>query len=223
MNVYTTQPAAPTTTNNKGAQILLSPTVPFPPLNWWRQALACQNVVIDTGEHYQKMSYRNRYYVASAQGKMLLSLALANGRNQRIASNQVRIAYNEPWQQQHWRTLVSLYQRSPYFEFFEHYFEPMFQQQYEYLHEWNMVGIQQIIKILKLPITLTETKVYQKHYSEEYIDIRNDFKPSPKKEWHHPEYYQVFKDRIGFVPDCSILDLIFCEGMQTKTILQQQG
>lgn len=200
---------------------MISSSIPFPPVYWWIKAFQSKNVTIDLAEHYQKMSYRNRYYLAAPDGKILMSLPLENGRNQRISISEVKLSADTNWQSNHWKTIVSLYNRSPFFEYFEHYFKSIFEQSFESLHAFNIAGIIQINKLLKLGLNIQTTNTFIKTYPDEIIDIR-DIKPQQEPEGMNMlTYYQVFEDRCGFQPNCSILDLLFCEGMATRDLLMR--
>jgi len=198
---------------------MVSSSIPFPPVSWWIYALQSEQVTFDLAEHYQKMSYRNRYYLAAPEGRLLMSLPLEHGRNQRIPVHAVQLSYRTDWQNTQWKTITSLYGRSPFFEYFEHRIAPLFREQKEYLHEWNIAGIRLICELLKLPLTFTETEDYIKEYPPETTDLRKIFKPQSEQEKEAVFYHQVFEDRTGFIPGCSILDLLFCEGMHAKAIL----
>jgi hypothetical protein len=105
-------------------------------------ACKAKQITFDLAEHYQKMSYRNRYYLAAPEGKLLMSLPLEHGRNQRMPVSEVKISDRSNWQSNQWKTIVSLYGRSPFFEYFEHHFKPLFENRYANLHDWNRAGIQ---------------------------------------------------------------------------------
>lgn len=199
--------------------MLVSASIPFPAISWWQQTIHHNKVLIDVAENYQKMSFRNRYYIASPQGKLLLSIPLQMGRNQRKPVQEVRIDYKEKWQARHWKTIVSCYHRSPFFEYFEYLFRSLYEDQYELLHEWNKTGVNLIKEILQLKINIAETSIYQRQYAGDVTDIRESFVPQAVYNGQVKEYYQVFSDRTGFIPDCSVLDLIFCEGKQSMALL----
>ncbi|MFT4063012.1 MAG: WbqC family protein [Edaphocola sp.] len=196
---------------------LVTASMPFAPVSWWQRAAKAGNVIVDLAEFYQKMSLRNRYYLAAPGGKQLLSVPIAGGRNQRIATGHVSISYDTDWQKNHWRTIVSLYGRSPYFEFYAPYLEPLFQEKHERLHDWNQKGMAIVVKLLHLPVHFVASNDYVAHYGPEVLDLRM-LKPSADQE-ARSRYRQVFEDRIGFLPDCSILDLLFCEGPDARTFL----
>jgi len=196
-------------------------SAPFPPISWWTLALKDKKITLDHSEHYQKMSYRNRYYLATPQGKQLLSIPLLNGRNQRVPMAEVRIDNRIPWQTQHWRTLISLYNRSPFFQYFEHELLPLFQQEFDLLADFNLSGIRLLNQLLKLNLEISITESYKEDYPEE-TDIRQSLKPNATEDdeaLNINSYYQVFADRSGFLPNCSILDLLFCEALQAPLIL----
>ena len=200
---------------------MISSSMPFPPVSWWIMALEAKNIVLDTAEHYQKMSYRNRYYLTGADGKVLMSLPLQSGRNQRKAVKDVLISKDTEWQSQHWKTITSLYRRSPFFEYYEHLLQPLFEAEFDSLHAWNKAGIYRVAEVLRLNIQITETEKYISQYSQDNIlDIRNTFVPQANPPFPLPEYHQVFVERCGFQADCSILDLLFCEGNHAASLLQ---
>jgi hypothetical protein len=199
---------------------MISSSIPFPPIYWWIKACQSKTVTIDLGEHYQKMSYRNRYYLAAPEGKILMSLPLENGRNQRVSMKDVKLSDETNWQSNQWKTIVSLYNRSPFFEYFEHYFKPLFEKPFESLHAFNIEGIHQINNLLKLGLNIETTEEFIKQYPEEITDLRNTLKPqSEPEEMKTIAYYQVFEDRAGFQSNCSILDLLFCDGMAARDFL----
>lgn len=175
-----------------------------------------KDVCIDIAEHYQKMSYRNRYYLASPQGKILLSIPLKEGRNQRKPVKEILIDNKENWQVKHWRTIVSLYARSPFFEYYEYRFRFLFEDSFEYLHQWNMESLKLMDELLASDLQLSETDFYKEHYGDTITDIRKTFVPQALQHISSTQYYQVFSDKTGFIPDCSALDVLFCEGSLLK-------
>jgi len=51
------------------------------------------------------------------------------------------------------------------------------------------------------------------------LDMRTKFSPKKETQINLPEYTQVFSDKFGFIPNLSILDLIFMEGTNTENYL----
>ncbi len=195
---------------------IVSSFLTFPNISWWKQVASADTLVFDAAEHFQKMGYRNRYRVAGANNSILLSIPLVNGRDQRLPMHDVLIHNEEHWQVQHWRTLVSVYKRSPYFEHFEDSLRPLYETQFLHLVDFNKAAFEWVKKQLKLDIEVQETSAFIKEYPPEIADLRNVKIDSA----NIPKYYQVFEDRVGFIPHLSILDLLFCEGPQATRMLK---
>jgi hypothetical protein len=187
---------------------IVSPFLTFPNISWWLKASAFDIVIFDKAEHFQKMTGRNRYDISGANNAIKLSIPLVNGRNQHVPMSEVLIYNTENWQTRHWRTLVSVYKRTPYFDHYENSLKPLFETSFTHLNDFNKAAFHWVKAQLKMEFIEEETDTYVKQYPDDIIDLRNyknDLSATPK-------YYQVFEDRIGFLHDLSILDLLFSEG-----------
>lgn len=193
--------------------------MPFPPVSWWVMALASSAVELDPHEHYQKMSYRNRYYLAGPSGKQLLSLPLEQGRNQRRAMQAVKVLDSD-WPLIHTKTIRSLYQRAPFYEHYAPAIFDWFKGNDMALFRRNRQSIALISRLLNLPLALEESTGYVDAPGPEYRDIRTSYRPQVPQP-AAIRYIQVFGERTGFLPDCSILDLLFCEGKAAEMLLKQ--
>lgn len=193
--------------------------MPFGNIYYWAHWVNANNVSVDLAEHYEKMSYRNRYYIATAHGKQCLTIPLVAGRNQRAAMKDVIISYAENWRQQHWRTIYSAYNRSPYFEYYKDELESFFLKEYESLVDFNIASIEWIKKQLSLNIEIVLLNEYQKEYSE-VLDLRS-LKPNETLSIQFQAYYQVFEERNDFIPNLSVLDLLFNEGKYALEYLRR--
>ena len=172
------------------------------------QVSGVDTVVLDAAERFQKMSYRNRYRISGANNSILLSVPIVNGRNYKGPMKEVQISNDQRWQVQHWRTLVSVYRHTPYFDHYEDSLRPLFETCFNRLIDFNGAGIEWVRRQLGMEFEIQETDVYFKDYPKEVIDLRNIKTAGLSL----PIYYQVFEERIGFIPDLSILDLLFSEG-----------
>jgi hypothetical protein len=196
---------------------IIAPFLAFPPVSWWMEVADAETVILDRAEHFEKMTARNRYHIAGANNSILLSIPLVNGRNQHVAIRDVCIHNESRWQVQHWRALESAYKRSPYFDYYEPALKALFDTPFTHLTAFNKASVLWAKQQLKLKFDLQETEVYIKDYPADITDIRKPNAPTRPL----PTYYQVFEDRIGFLPDLSILDLLFCEGPMALTILKR--
>jgi hypothetical protein len=202
-------------TENAGEKILLIESQYFAPIDVYKTLIGCDILCLERFEHYQKVSFRNRCNIAGPNGRITLSVPLSKGKNQRTVMKDVKISNEEKWQSLHWKTLVSAYRRSPWFEYFEADLENLYTKPFEYLLDWNIACLEWVNKQIGLSVPVTFTNEYQKEVTTPgVIDARESVLPMPATT-SEPLYTQVFQERIGFIPNLSILDLLFCEGKQS--------
>ncbi|MBO9151452.1 WbqC family protein [Chitinophaga sp. GCM10012297] len=208
-----------TATNN--SKILLIESQYFPSVYFYKTLIESEILQIERYEHYQKVSFRNRCYVAGPNGVILLSVPLSKGKNQRTVMKDVRISNVENWQALHWKTLTSAYRRSPWFEYFEPELEELYEKRFEFLLDWNLACLEWVNQALGIHPEVRLTDEFRKTYdpATNVSDKRDHMVPGQLPE-EAPVYTQVFGERTGFFPNLSILDLLFCEGKRGLELLK---
>lgn len=199
--------------------IFLSSVEFFPPLSSFVIAIQSSEWVIEANENYQKSGLRNKYQIASSQGRLLLSAPLEHGKNNGKPIKEVRLSYHQNWHVQHFRSLKTNYGNSPFFPHYEESFFDFFQQKYEFLFDLCIESIELLNKLLKITLKLDITQDFQKEYPENFIDQRTQFKEKQPIKISYVPYPQVFEDRLGFIENLSVLDILFCLGPDAKNIL----
>lgn len=197
----------------------------LPCVQYFIQLLKYEKVILEQHEHYQKRSYRNRCHIMGANGLLRLSIPLQSGKNQQMNIREVKISYQENWQQLHWKSITSAYRNAPFFEYYADYLAPLFEQKEIFLFDWNYKLLLQLIELLQLENNTQCSEQYEPKPPFPIVDLRNSIqaKKSRHKEVLHFEvnpYAQVFEERHGFVPNLSILDLLFCTGPQAILYLE---
>lgn len=198
----------------------------WPNLHYMHYWLAHNNVVLDTCEYFEKQTYRNRSVILSANGPLALSIPVKKWQDQ-TPVNAIEISYQEPWQKQHWRALVSAYKNSPYFDFLEEELKVFYETEYRYLLEFNMAQLHWLKKAYRLNALPELASEYIEPHQLKKTDIDLRQRIHPKHEEILPEvrailskpYYQTFSNKFEFVPNLSVLDLIFNEGIKTAAYL----
>lgn len=199
----------------------------FGNINYYFELINANHYEFDEYDDYQKMSFRNRCRVLGANGPIDLSIPVVGGRELKSPMNEVKICYREDWMGRHFKTLVSCYNRSPWFENYRTWFEELYSNKLEYMVEWDKICHELILRLIQLNDKknynvsgdMKESNFLEK---ENKVDLRNKFlpkQPNPFSISIKP-YPQVFSDRYGFVPDLSILDLVFCEGPNAIEVLK---
>ena len=173
-------------------------------------------VIIEKQENYQKRSFRNKCIIANASGPQILSIPLKKGKHQRQAITEVRIAYDEPWQRFHLSSIRTAYRNAPFFDYYFPHIIQLYNYSGPYLFEFNWSILKHFIKILDLPEP-THTTSYQQTPKE--VDMRGILNPRNYQQTSLPRYNQVFEDRCGYLPNLSIIDLLFCCGPETTSYL----
>lgn len=192
----------------------------FPPITFFSALYKESYVYLDIYENYRKMSFRNRCFIAGAEGIISLSVPLKDGRNQLLPIREVKIAETEPWQTRHYKSICSAYNRSPFFEYYADDLKALFHQPAGWLAEWNLDCLHWLQKKLDWPAEIRLTESALPFGVNRWQDLRNQVIPKNYNQWSPLRYRQVFEERTGFFPNLSILDLLFNTGKQAGLLLR---
>ena len=200
--------------------IILHPTY-FPSIASFVSIAKADNLTFEVCDNYQKQTYRNRMFIYGANGKIPLTVPVIYSQKNRQLYMDIKISEDTNWQDLHWKSIQSAYSSSPFFEFYQDDFQPLFYKKYQYLLDFNFSCLEIVYDSLELPFEFETTKVYQPNITN-LLDYR--FLVENRKEQEQPfkPYVQVFDDKHGFIPNLSILDLIFNEGPNAMMYLESQ-
>lgn len=198
----------------------------LPPIQFFSKLVTYPVVHIEYAENYRKGSYRNRCHIAGSNGLLRLSIPLKKGKNEKQPIQSVQIAHDSPWRSQHWQSIRSAYGNAPFFEYYAETIQPFYKKKYDFLYEFNWDLLQCLIQLIGINTTLSKTSHYEENPLPPIQDLRNAI--HPKAKYHRPDpnfkiqhYGQVFQEKSGFLPNLSILDLLFCTGPQAVLILEE--
>ncbi|MEL6412721.1 MAG: WbqC family protein [Bacteroidota bacterium] len=196
----------------------------LPSLAYFACLLPYPTIRLEAHESYQKQTYRNRCYILTSQKVDRLTIPVRHQAAQGLYS-QTAIAYEQPWQEMHWRALCTAYSKAPYFTYFAEYFYAVLSQKPTYLFELNRALLQTCLQLLQLAKTIELSSNYDKVLPSHVVDARSTMHPqsrsAPSPYYHPVPYQQVFGE--NFSPNLSILDLLFCQGPHATAILQQSA
>ncbi len=185
------------------------------PVQYYSKLKNNSPIIIEHYEHFQKQTYRSRCEIYSPNGLQTLSVPLVKRNHQRVMKD-MKISYDYDWQTLHWRSLESSYRRSPFFEYYEDDFNPYYHdKKYEYLIDLNEALLQVVLSQFTMKPDYSFSTSYQTEYAGAE-DYRNSITPKKTDEqdaaFQPIIYSQVFETRHGFIPNLSILDLLFNQG-----------
>tara|TARA_R110000796_G_scaffold252631_1_gene389240 strand:- start:125301 stop:125936 length:636 start_codon:yes stop_codon:yes gene_type:complete len=181
-----------------------------------------KEITWEVSGNYQKQSYRNRCNIGNDRGLHTLSIPIKhNGKYKgRNAYADVKIDNKYAWQRQHWRTLQTAYRTSPFFEFYEDEIAVLYTQEYESLLDYNLKTIEVACDCLQIEMPNNKTTIFHKTVDQTKIEGRYLIDAKKEIPLKLEAYVQVFDDRNGFIKNLSILDLLFNEGTNALSYLE---
>ena len=136
----------------------------------------------------------------------------------------VEISFEQSWPTQHWATIQSAYGKATFFPDYAIYLQPILENPPATLFDLNEQIIERICELLYLDPP-QKSNSYHPTVESPVVDARGKVHPKehrakPDDSFTPPQYLQVFSDRLGFLPNLSILDMLFCVGPETAIYLQ---
>lgn len=195
------------------------------PVQYYTKLYAYEDVWIEAYEHYVKQSYRNRCIIASPNGTQTLTVPVVKPENGKCPIKDIRISDHGNWRHLHWNALESAYRNTPFFEYYADDFLPFYTRRWDFLVDFNEAIRQKVCELVGLSPNVSRTQVYG--VTGDAVPC-NDFRMSISPKVHHVRdtsfsprpYYQVFREKHGFLPNLSMADLLFNMGPESILVLQ---
>ena len=207
---------------------MLLATTYFGPVQWYTKLYRCagQCVEIEANETFLKQTYRNRCVIATANGTQQLTIPVTHAADADKTISQTLISDHGNWRHLHWQAIKTAYGESAFFEYYEDDIRPFFiaskpddPVNLQRLIDYNMAAAKLMCRLLDIDVTFRMTDIFTPPSEN---DLRYSIRPknTPQDPDFLPvEYYQVYRQKHGFLPNLSILDLLFNEGPQAiKTL-----
>ena len=199
---------------------LLSHPLYLAPIPLYAQLYKCKALVINGDEPFVKQTYRSRATIATENGTQNLTIPVIHDGG-RTAMRDVRISEHGNWRHQHWNAMVSAYRKSPFFDYYADDFAHFYEERDGFLMDFNLRLHGVINELLGLD---REVRIIDNsNKATEFIDLRHIAEPKALTEiegYTAQPYYQVFAQRNGFIPNLSILDLLFNMGPEGLIVLR---
>ena len=193
----------------------LLPTAYLAPIGYYAFLLQKPECIIEYYEHFTKQSIRNRCQIYNANGKLQLTIPKQRKGSSKTIISNIKISYKEEWQKNHWNSIISAYNSSPFFEYYQDKIEPLFKTKETYLINFNNKLQKIILDILDINFEHNTTNKY--NHSGSFKDLRKyKFKIKNMK-----SYNQVFMEKHGFICNLSIIDLLFNLGPESRDYLNK--
>jgi hypothetical protein len=189
------------------------------PVEYYSAIAKSDRVFLENCDSYVKQTYRNRCQIATANGKLVLSIPVGKLAGEKTLTRDIRISEHNDWQIHHWRSIESAYNSTPFFEFYKDDLLPFYEKKWNFLWDFNVEIQTKILELLDLKTNVQLTKEYNSTLPENVIDMRESIHPKKDNSIENKPYYQVFEQRFGFQPNLSIIDLLFNMGNESQLIV----
>lgn len=209
----TTDNRQQTTDRDDDLRIII-PTAYWGPVQQYAWMNRADKVWVEQHEHYVKQTYRNRCIIAASDGPLALTVPIIKPEYDKCPMRKIRISDHGNWRHLHWQALTSAYKNSPFFEYYEDDIRPFYTERWEFLMDYNEAINNKVCELLDLEVNTERTAQFVTDTTGK-TDLRTVISPKAKDTdpWFTPTpYYQVFKERFGFLPNLSIADLLFNMG-----------
>ncbi len=189
------------------------------PVEYYVVLANSEQILLEQHEYYQKQSYRNRCRIATANGIMDLSIPVDSAGKTPI--RDIRISDHNNWQTHHWRSIETAYNSSPFFEYYADDFRPFFEKKWLFLWDFNLALFNKTLELLDIETKIELTEQYKPETSDNFLDLRAAIHPKKEISLLLKPYYQVFETKFGFMPNMSIIDLLFNMANEAQLILKK--
>ena len=206
-------------------------TTYFGPVQWYQKLYRYDRVIIEQYDSYQKQTYRNRCVIATANGVQALTVPVEHA-DDKILTKDLRISDHNQWRRVHWNALQSAYSESPFFDYYADDLRLFFERKYEFLIDFNEAIRQKVCELIDIHPNVSYSTEFTsdtnpqtstpRHQPSDIADFRvviNAKHPLPDADFTPRSYWQVFQHKHGFLPNLSILDLLFNMGTESIFLL----
>ena len=215
----------------------------LPWLGFFKKMMNVELFVFLDDVQFRKKGWQNRNRIRINDGTTLLSIPVHTHSYPKI--NEVTIDNEKNWSIRHKKSILYNYARAPYFDEIKDFIESIFEKKFQYLVDLNTEIIKFIMNELEIKskIVFSSELEISKKGSDRVLDICKaigadhyitgtfwaesnlrveEFKKSnidvEFQKFQHPIYKQIHGE---FIPEMSIIDLLFNEGRkEAKKILQ---
>lgn len=178
---------------------VLLPCCYLAPVSHYCAYYRAEDVRLEVCDHFVKQTFRNRCWIDSPNGALALTVPVVKT-GAKTPMRDIRISDHGNWRHQHWIALESSYRQSPFFEYYADDFAPFYEKKWEFLADFNEELMAMITSLLDIGKPVSRTSCFE---GDAFAALPT-FEPRP--------YYQMFASRHGFLPDLSIVDLLFNQG-----------
>ena len=214
----------------------------LPWLGYFDKIARADRFVLLDNVQFKKNEWQNRNRIKTAQGWQWLTVPVQYKFPQRI--NEVPINNTVRWQHKHRQAILSNYKKAPFFDYLEGFFEEALDRTWEWISDLNTFCVKALTQVLGIDTPLfvaSELGDFPEDPDERLIALTRHFGADTYlageggrqymdldkyreqgvtvlfQDYEHPVYQQLYGE---FVPNLSVVDLIFNHGPESLEILR---
>ena len=182
----------------------------FPPIEYFAILARYSSVYVEACENYQKQSYRNRCHICAENGLQALNFPVVHRDGTfKLPIREIEVDYSTPWVAKTERCIETAYRSSAFFDYYRDELFAILDAQPPTLWELDLRIIRFFLRKIGLRTELVPTEAF----AAEHVDIHPKRANGVLAELGvERPYFQVFAQRNGFIPNLSVMDLLFNEG-----------
>ena len=195
------------------------------PVEYYTKLFRYDKVYVEQYDNYMKQTFRNRCTLAAANGPLALSIPTVRPESLKCPMRDIRISDHGNWRHLHWNAIESAYKNSPFFDYYQDDFRPFYEKKIEFLYDFNEQLCALVCELADLHPRIFRTSEFKQDFFAGESDFREVI--HPKRDYREADaefvpkpYYQVFESKFGFLPNLSIIDLLFNMGPESLLVLR---
>lgn len=176
-------------------------------------------LILEAHDNFIKQTYRNRCYIAAANGKLALNIPIVHQKSGRssVPYNSIYISTTDDWATLHLKSIKSAYNSSPFYEYYEADLHQLYSNIPDKLIDWNIKTLNWLLDLLLISKKIERSTNYLDDLTARQLVTA---KQAPILSL--APYMQVFQEKHDFINGLSGLDLLFNLGPSAGVYLKQQ-
>lgn len=221
--------------------VVLQPSY-LPWLGYFEQMARADQFVFLDNVQFTRRDWRNRNKIRTGEGWAWLTIPVEQKNRYTQSLKETRIDNSVNWNKKHREAIRLNYSRTPFFETYYPWFESVYGRQWVFLLDLCYETTEYLMKVLGITTPISKAsdlaamggkadlilnlcrEKKATHYltgglARDYLsaeDFRREGIELEYQEYDHPEYPQRYP---GFVPNLSVIDLLFNVGDKSRDVL----
>lgn len=178
-----------------------------------------EKIITEVCDNYCRQTFRTRCRILGPNGVETLTIPVVKP-SEKTKVKDIVIDGTQ-WQTQHIRAIETAYNSSPFLEYYLDDLMPFYTKAYKWLYDFNTELEDKVCTLIGISFNRCVTDSYLPYPDNTDFRQMVEKKSVMPKNFTPEPYYQVFKEKFGFVKNLSIMDLLLNMGPESILILKK--